>query len=403
MIGFNTLWLALRAIRRNLMRSALTTLGIVIGVAAVVTMVTVGNGATRAVQAQIESLGSNLLMVRPGQRLGPGQGSAGAPPFKLADVQAVASQIGGVAAVAPEVRAGATVVSEGRNWQTTVTGSTNEYFATGNWRLASGRLFEPAELAAGAAVCIIGATVNRELFNAGDPLGRSLRVRRFSCEVVGLLASKGQAAMGQDQDDIVVVPVATAQRRITGSTRVNTLLVSMQPGSDGTRVKKSLAELLRERRKLGPADDDNFNVLDTQQIAETLSGTTRLLTSLLGAVAAVSLLVGGIGIMNIMLVSVTERTREIGLRLAIGALEREVLAQFLVEAVVLAALGGLVGLALALGASVGLSALLQVPFEFMPGINLLAFVFSAFIGVVFGFVPARRAARLDPIEALRHE
>ena len=404
MIGLNTIRLALRAIRRNLMRSVLTTLGIVIGVAAVVTMVTVGNGATRAVQAQIQSLGSNLLMVRPGQRLGPGGGGAGgAPPFKLADVQAVATQIGGVAAVAPEVRSAATVVAEGRNWSTTVTGSSNDYFAISNWKLASGRLFEPAEEAAGAAVCVIGATVRRELFGSADPLGQQLRVRRISCTVVGVLAGKGQGGMGLDQDDFIVVPTATAQRRLTGSTRVNTLLVSLQPGSDAARVKKSLAELLRERRKLGPADDDNFNVLDTQQIAETLSGTTRLLTSLLGAVAAVSLLVGGIGIMNIMLVSVTERTREIGLRLAIGAFEREVLAQFLVEAVVLAALGGLVGLLLALGASIGLASLLQVPFQFMPGINGLAFVFSACIGVIFGFVPARRAARLDPIDALRHE
>ncbi len=399
----NTLWLALRAIRRNLMRSVLTTLGIVIGVAAVVTMVTVGNGATRAVQAQIESLGSNLLMVRPGQRLGPGRDAAGAPSFKLADVQAVATQIGGVAAVAPEVRAGVTVVADGRNWSTTVTGSSNDYFITGNWSIASGRAFQPAEEAAGAAVCVIGATVRRELFGAADAIGRQLRIRRFACEVIGLLASKGQAAMGTDQDDLIIVPTATAQRRITGSTRVNSLQVSLLPGSDSDRVKKALTELLRERRKLGPADDDNFNVLDTRQVAETLSGTTRLLTSLLGAVAAVSLLVGGIGIMNIMLVSVTERTREIGLRLAIGAFEREVLAQFLVEAVVLAALGGLVGLALALAASFGLSSLLGVPFEFLPGINLLAFVFSAAIGVVFGFVPARRAARLDPIEALRHE
>ena len=403
MIGLNTLWLALRAIRRNLMRSVLTTLGIVIGVGAVVTMVTVGNGATRSVQAQIESLGSNLLMIRPGQRLGPGQGAAGAPPFKLADLQAVATQIGGVAAAAPEVRAGVTVVAEGRNWSTTVTGSNNDYFSASNWKLADGRLFEPAEETAGAAVCVIGATIRRELFGTGDPLGQHLRIRNFSCEVIGLLASKGQAAMGMDQDDLIVVPTATAQRRITGSTRVNSLLISLQPGSDTGRVKKSIGELLRERRKLGPADDDNFNVLDTQQVAETLSGTTRLLTSLLGAVAAVSLLVGGIGIMNIMLVSVTERTREIGLRLAIGAFEREVLAQFLVEAVVLAALGGLVGLVLALLASMGLSALLNVPFEFMPGINLLAFAFSAAIGVVFGYVPARRAARLDPIEALRHE
>ncbi|GAB1391281.1 MAG: multidrug ABC transporter substrate-binding protein [Rubrivivax sp.] len=403
MIGLNTIGLALRAIRRNLLRSMLTTLGIVIGVAAVVTMVTVGKGATRAVQAQIASLGSNLLMVRPGQRMGPGTGGAGAPAFKLADVQAVATQIGGVAAVAPEVRAAATAVVDNRNWATTVTGSSNDYFGVGNWKLAAGRLFEPQEEAAGAAVCVIGATVRRELFGAEDPLGRSVRIRRFGCTVVGLLQAKGQGGFGMDQDDLIVVPTATAQRRVTGSTRVNTLLVSLQPGSDAQRVMKSLTQLLRERRKLGAGEPDNFNVLDTQQIAQTLSGTTELMTSLLGAVAAVSLLVGGIGIMNIMLVSVTERTREIGLRLAVGAFEREVLAQFLVEAVVLAALGGLIGLLLALAASLGLSALLKLPFEFMPGINLLAFVFSAAIGIVFGFMPARRAARLDPIEALRHE
>ena len=403
MIGLNTIGLALRAIRRNLLRSMLTTLGVVIGVAAVVTMVTVGKGATRAVQAQIASLGSNLLMVRPGQRMGPGTGGAGAPAFKLADVQAVATQIGGVAAVAPEVRAAATAVVDNRNWATTVTGSSNDYFGVGNWKLAAGRLFEPQEEAAGAAVCVIGATVRRELFGAEDPLGRSVRIRRFGCTVVGLLQAKGQGGFGMDQDDLIVVPTATAQRRVTGSTRVNTLLVSLQPGSDAQRVMKSLTQLLRERRKLGAGEPDNFNVLDTQQIAQTLSGTTELMTSLLGAVAAVSLLVGGIGIMNIMLVSVTERTREIGLRLAVGAFEREVLAQFLVEAVVLAALGGLIGLLLALAASLGLSALLKLPFEFMPGINLLAFVFSAAIGIVFGFMPARRAARLDPIEALRHE
>ncbi|WP_088286642.1 ABC transporter permease [Ideonella sp. A 288] len=401
---WNTLLLALRAIRRNLMRSVLTTLGIVIGVSAVVTMVTVGNGATAAVKSQIESLGSNLLMVRPGQRqtFG-GGGGGGAPPFKLADAQAIAAQVGGIAAVAPEVRSGTTVVAEGRNWATTVIGSTNSYFQTNNWTLAAGRLFEPAELEAGAPVCVIGATVRRELFGSADPIDRAVRVKQFSCQVIGLLASKGQAAMGMDQDDTVILPAATVQRRVTGSTRVNTLLVSMNADSDTERVKARLTELLRERRKLAAGEDSNFNILDTRQVAETLSGTTALLTSLLGAVAAVSLLVGGIGIMNIMLVSVTERTREIGLRLAIGALEREVLAQFLIEAVVLAALGGLVGLVLATGASYGLAMLLQVPYLFNPGINLLAFAFSAAIGVVFGYVPARRAARLDPIEALRHE
>ncbi len=399
----NTFLQALRAIRRNLMRSVLTTLGIVIGVAAVVTMVTVGNGATSAVKAQIESLGSKLLMIRPGQRMSFGGGGGGAPPFKLADVQAIEGQVSGIAAVAPEVRGTATVVAEGKNWATTITGTTNAYFATNNWRLAAGRMFEAAEAEAGAPVCVIGATVARELFGRGDPVGRAVRVKQFSCEVIGVLAGKGQAAMGADQDDTIILPVVTAQRRVTGSTRVNTILVSMKAESSPERVKASLTDLLRERRKLNPGDDNNFNILDTQQVAETLSGTTRLLTSLLGAVAAVSLLVGGIGIMNIMLVSVTERTREIGLRLAIGALEREVLAQFLIEAVVLAALGGLAGLVLATAASVGISRLMEVPFLFDPGINLLAFAFSAAIGVIFGFVPARRAARLDPIEALRHE
>ena len=401
---WNTLLLAIREIRRNLLRSFLTILGIVIGVSAVITMVTLGRGATQAVQSQIASLGTNLLQVRPGQRLGPGRDSAGAPSFKEADLDAISSQITGIAAVAPEARSGATVVAGSRNWSTSVTGTNNAYLRAGNWTLAVGRAFEDTELRAGAAVCVIGATVRRELFGAtADPLGQSLRIKQFSCTVVGLLASKGQAAMGQDQDDTVLVPLRTLQRRVTGNVNIGTLLVSVEDSADSAAVQSSLRRLLRERRKLGENDDDNFNILDTRQLAETLSGTTQLMTSLLGAVAAVSLLVGGIGIMNIMLVSVTERTREIGVRLAIGALENEVLLQFLIEAVVLSSFGGLVGIALATLASIGLSSLLAMPYEFQPGINVLAFVFSAAIGVVFGYVPARRAARLDPIEALRHE
>ena len=400
----SSILLALRAIRRNLLRSFLTVLGIVIGVAAVITMVTVGNGATQAVRDQISSLGSNLLQVRPGQRLGPGLNTAGAPPFKEADVEAISAQIGGLKAVAPEVRSGVTVVANGKNWSTTVTGSTNAYFLTNNWTLAAGRTFSDEEQSAGAAVCVIGATVQRELFGANsNPLGEQLRVKSFSCQIVGVLAAKGQAAMGIDQDDTVIVPLRTAQRRVTGSTKVNTLLISMQEGADSARITARLTTLLRERRKLAEGVDNNFNVLDTAQIAQTLSGTTALMTSLLGAVAAVSLLVGGIGIMNIMLVSVTERTREIGVRLAIGALAREVLLQFLVEAVVLSSLGGLVGIILATGASLGITALMGVPYLFNPGVNLLAFVFSAAIGVIFGYFPARRAAQLDPIDALRHE
>ncbi len=397
----NTLLLALRSIRRNLLRSFLTILGIVIGVSAVITMVTLGNGATLAVQNQISSLGTNLLQVRPGQRMGPGGGGGSA--FKEEDAAAIASQIGGIAAVAPEARTGATVVANGRNWTSSVIGSTNDWLVTGNWKVAQGREFSDDELRAGSAVCLIGETVRRELFGSAAAVGAQLRVKQVSCEIIGLLASKGQGAFGNDQDDMVLLPIKTLQRRITGNNRVNTLLVSMQDGSDATRLKASLTQLLRERRKLADSDEDNFNVLDTKQLAEAMSGTTKVMTMLLGAVAAVSLLVGGIGIMNIMLVSVTERTREIGLRLAIGALEREVLLQFLIEAVVLASLGGLIGIVLATIASMVLAGVMEVPYLFNPGVNVLSFVFSAAIGVVFGYFPARRAARMDPIDALRHE
>ena len=332
-----------------------------------------------------------------------GGGGGGAAAFKEEDAAAIASQIGGIAAVAPEARTGATVVANGRNWTSSVIGSTNAWLETGNWKIGQGREFTDDELRAGAAVCLIGETVRRELFGSASAVGAQLRVKQVSCEVIGLLASKGQGAFGNDQDDVVLVPIKTLQRRITGNTRVNTLLVSMADGSDANRVKASLTDLLRERRKLSSTDEDNFNVLDTKQLAETMSGTTKVMTTLLGAVAAVSLLVGGIGIMNIMLVSVTERTREIGLRLAIGALEREVLLQFLIEAVVLASLGGLIGIVLATGASLALASYMEVPYLFNPGVNLLSFVFSAVIGVVFGYFPARRAARMDPIDALRHE
>jgi len=401
---FSVFMLALRSVQRNVLRSFLTVLGIVIGVSAVITMVTLGNGATRAIEAKITSLGTNLLMVSPGQRIG-GGGGGGVPQFTEADAEAIASQIGGVAAVAPQGRTNATVVANGRNWATTVSGSTNEWFTTGNWELASGRSFEPDEQLSGAAVCVIGETVRRELFGGTDGetgLGEALRIKQFSCNVVGILAPKGQGGMG-DQDDAVLVPLHTLQRRVTGSRKVSFLMVSMAEGSDSGPLKASLRQLLRERRKLAGTDDDNFNIFDTQQLADTLSSTMGVLTSLLGAVAAVSLLVGGIGIMNIMLVSVTERTREIGLRLAVGALESEVLLQFLIEAVVLSALGGLVGIVIATAASYGLSGAMGVPYSFDLSINLLALVFSAFIGVVFGYFPARSAARMDPIEALRHE
>jgi putative ABC transport system permease protein len=401
---FSIFMLAVRSIQRNLLRSFLTVLGIVIGVSAVITMVTLGNGATQAIEEKITGLGTNLLMVSPGQRIG-GGGGGGVAQFTEADAEAVASQIGGVAAVAPQGRTSATVVANGRNWATTVSGSTNAWFTTGNWQLASGRIFEPDEQLSGAAVCVIGETVRRELFGGTEGetgLGEALRIKQFSCDVVGILAPKGQGGMG-DQDDAVLLPLHTLQRRVTGNRKVSFLMVSMADGSDSAPLKASLKQLLRERRKLADTDDDNFNIFDTQQLADTLSSTMGVLTSLLGAVAAVSLLVGGIGIMNIMLVSVTERTREIGLRLAVGALESEVLLQFLIEAVVLSALGGVIGVVIATAASYGLSGVMGVPYSFDLSINLLALIFSAFIGVVFGYFPARSAARMDPIEALRHE
>jgi putative ABC transport system permease protein len=400
----NALLLALRGIRRNLMRSFLTVLGIVIGVAAVITMVTLGNGATRMVADQIASLGSNLLILRPGQQLGPGRDSAGAPNFKLADVEALQLQIPALRAVAPVVSSRVTLVAGNMNWQSQVVGSTNAYFTAGNWALAAGRFFEEDEDRAGKAVCVIGATVKKQLFPRESPLGADVRVKNFSCQVIGLLASKGQGAMGQDQDDVVLIPVRTVQRRLVGNVQdVATLMLSMRDGASAQATMEQVRRLMRERRKLAETDDDNFNVMDTKQIAQTLSGAIGTMTGLLGAVAAVSLLVGGIGIMNIMLVSVTERTREIGIRLAIGAIEDEVLLQFLIEAVVLSALGGLLGIVLAFFACLGITLLMSMPFLFNPGINFLAFGFSAAIGVVFGYMPARRAASLDPIVALRYE
>ena len=398
---WNTLLLSLRAITRNVLRSFLTILGVVIGVAAVITMVTLGKGATRSVSDQISSMGSNLLMLRPGQRFGPGADVA--PNFKLADVEAIRAQITTIDAVAPVASLSVTAVYQARNWSTMVTGSTNDHFRAGNWEIVSGRDFTETEERSGRAVCVIGESVRANLFGSQNPVGSDIRIKQFSCEVVGLLKAKGQSAMGSDQDDTVVMPLRTVQRRLTGSQDVSRLTVSVREGASIDAAKEQLVLLMRERRNIAENEDDNFRVMDTRQIAETLTGTTRILTMLLGAVAAVSLLVGGIGIMNIMLVSVTERTREIGIRLAIGALEREVLLQFLIEAVVLASLGGLIGLALAAGASVTIARMMGIPYLFDPLTNLLSFLFSAAIGVIFGYFPARRAAQLDPIDALRHE
>jgi putative ABC transport system permease protein len=334
--------------------------------------------------------------------MGPGRGSTVAP-FNDSDVEAILRDIGNLRVVAPTATKSVTAIFANKNWSTAVTGTTDDYFAAANWVLARGRTFTESELRAGKAVCVIGATVKKELFGAQDPLGNKLRLKNVSCEVIGQLEAKGQSVMGRDQDDLVIIPLRTFHRRIAGNRDISLIQLAVRDESAIDGVKSALERLMRERRHLAPNELNDFSVMDTRQIAQTLTGTTRILTLLLSAVAAVSLLVGGIGIMNIMLVSVTERTREIGIRLAIGAYESDVLTQFLVEAMVLASFGGLFGVLLAIAAAAVLAQILAVPLILNPGIMILAFLFSGAVGVIFGYVPARRAAQLDPIEALRHE
>jgi putative ABC transport system permease protein len=401
MLG-NILILALREIRRNVLRSFLTILGIIIGVAAVITMVTVGGSTTAKIEQQLASMGSNLLMVSPGKRMGPGM-STGSAPFKEADALAIARDVSSIAAVAPVSQQSLQAIFGNQNWSTQVTGGDNQFFKVTNRSLKTGREFTDSELRSGAAVCILGETVRTKLFGGQSAVGEKIRLQKISCEVIGILEPKGQNTMGMDQDDIAVIPLRTLQRRITGNQDIGIVYVSVQKSASTEKAQQEISALMRERRHLSLSDDDNFNVMDMKEISKMLTGTTQLLTALLSAVAAVSLLVGGIGIMNIMLVSVTERTREIGTRLAIGALAREVLLQFLVEAVVLSSLGGLVGIVLALAASFGITALLNIPLIFNGTIIIISFIFSAAVGVIFGYVPAKKAARLNPIDALRYE
>jgi putative ABC transport system permease protein len=402
MLG-TTFILAIRSIRRHLLRSFLTVLGIVIGVAAVVAMVTLGKATTLQVQKSIASLGTNVLQIRPGQGFGRGGGGPRPPDFDPQDVEAIAKQITGVTAVAPQAQSTGTAIYEGANWSTTINGTTNGYFQVQPWTLTSGRYFTPVEEESGKAVCIIGSTVYTNLYKTAPALGTRMRISGISCDVIGILTTKGQSGFGGDQDDVVIMPIKAVQRRMTGNTDVRLILVGVDEAYSTAQVQASITDLLRERRHITGGKDDDFNIFDTKQISDTLSSTTTLLTNIVTAVAGISLIVGGIGIMNIMLVSVTERTREIGIRLAIGAVANEVLLQFLVEAVVLSCLGGLIGLVLGQIAVILLSLLGQLPFIFDVQINVIAFLISGAIGVVFGFFPARRAASLNPIDALRHE
>ena len=402
---WNAFAIAVREIARNLTRAFLTVLGIFIGVAAIITMVTLGQGATLAVKAQISSLGNNLLTLRPGAGFGSRASSAGVPHFTEKDAQVIGEQIAGIAAVAPVRTASLSTIYLQNARASVVTGTTPTYFQINKWSLASGRFFTDADVRSGTAVCVIGNTVRKELFGEEDPIGAQIRIGKASCLVIGLLVAKGQAGMG-DQDDTIIMPLSALQRRMIGkvsSHDISQISISAVDGVDSSGLIAEITSLMRQRRTLQKNQDNNFNIFDTRQIAETLGATTQLMTMLLAAVAAVSLLVGGIGIMNIMLVSVTERTREIGIRLAIGATAGEVLLQFLVEAVTLSCVGGMIGILLAFGLCAGLARVIQVPFNFNLEINLVAFLFAAAVGVVFGYAPARRAARLNPIDALRHE
>jgi len=401
---------ALRALAANKLRSVLTMLGIIIGVGAVITMIAVGRGATERVQEQMKGLGSNIMLVLPGGvtaggvRLGAQTGQA----LTEEDAIAIAREIPEVQVAAPTLRTGAQVVVGNTNWSTSIFGTTNDYLEAREWALASGRMFEAAEIAGSAKVAIIGQTVAQQLFGDADPLDQVIRVKKVPVTIVGLLEKKGQNSMGQDQDDVVVVPMTTFRNRVQGSSagrlkRIGSVSVKVRAGEDMKAVEESIKELLRQRFKVQPGADDPFSIRNLTEILQAQEASSRVMTLLLAAVAGISLVIGGIGIMNIMLVSVTERTREIGLRMAVGARGKDILTQFLIEAVTLSLIGGAIGIVIG-GAStwaVGQFAGWQV--SITAASIVLAAGFSAFVGIFFGFYPARRASRLLPIQALRYE
>ncbi len=395
---WTTILLAFRQLLRNKARSALTSLGILIGVAAVIAMVSISTGATMAVENSLASLGQDVLFVVPG-----GHRGTGASPFSEADADAIAEQVPKVLGIAPVAQRRMVAAAGDQTWTTTVTGSTAAYVPALHWTIDHGRDIEPGEHMAGADACVLGDTVVEELFGAQDPLGQELRLDTLSCRVVGTLAPKGENLFGQDQDDLVLVSLRAFQRRVQGNRDVAMMFVAYAEGAESASVKADVEELMRQRRHVREGAEDDFAVRDMAEVLNMLDTVSTVLTSLLAAVAAVSLLVGGIGIMNIMLVSVTERTREIGIRLAVGALARDVLLQFLVEAIVLSAVGGAMGVAVGFAGSWGVARAMDFPLSFDPVVALGAVVFSGFIGIVFGFFPARRAAKMRPIDALRHE
>ena len=401
----STFKIAFRALRRNKLRSVLTALGIIIGVGAVIAMVSIGNGAKAQVEQQIASLGENVILIFSGSvtssGIRTGWGSAGT--LKIEDAEAIRREVPGVIAVSEEVISTRQVSAGNQNWFTRVYGESPEYFDIRQWPLSDGASFTGQDVRSSNKVCVIGRTTASQVFGSEDPIGQVLRIQGVPFLVTGVLTPKGLSPQGTDQDDIVIMPYTSAMKRVIGGSTLRGINVQVASPNDLAPAQQQITELLRQRHNIRAGRDDDFTVRNQQEIAETATATSRIMALLLGAIASVSLIVGGIGIMNIMLVSVTERTREIGVRLAVGAHGRDILTQFLIEAVTLSVIGGAIGILLGLGASRMLSVFAHWPTLISIPSIIAAFFVSAAVGIFFGFYPAREAARLDPIEALRYE
>jgi putative ABC transport system permease protein len=399
---------AYRSLRANKMRSALTMLGMIIGVAAVIAMVAVGAGANERIAAQIASIGSNLILVIPGSTTSGGlrSGFGGTPTLTMSDYKAINKELSAVRYAAATTRSAAPVVYGNMNWSTIIQGVTPEYFAIREWVLAEGRTFGPEDVEGSTKVAVLGQTVSQNLFGGESPIGKIVRIKKVPFTVMGVLEAKGQSMQGQDQDDTVVVPITTAQKKLFGTTHIGTVGAILVQATDADSIQQAesqTVDLIRQRHRIGRGQDDDFSVRNLSEMLSVAEASTRVMSLLLGAIASVSLLVGGIGIMNIMLVSVTERTREIGIRMAVGAREKDILLQFLIEAVVLALTGGVIGILTGIGGSKLISYFAGWSTVVLPGAIVMAFGFSAAVGIFFGFYPARKASRMDPIEALRYE
>lgn len=386
------------------MRSMLTATGIVIGIASVIAMVNIGKGASASITQSIGELGSNSLYIVPGQEHGPGNQASLTKAFKMKDVEVIRNSILSLEAISPVESSSMTVLYRDQNYLTSIRGIDNNYFYIQNWDIQKGRNFENSELRTGQNSCIVGKTVIGKLFTADEEIiGKKIRLKNFSCEIIGTLKAKGANTFGMDQDDLILVPIKMFQRRISGNDNIHLIMAAVKKNIPLEEAKLQIQRLMRERRNIKAGDEDNFSVRSMTALLDTITQITSMLTLMLGAVAAISLVVGGIGIMNIMLVSVTERTREIGIRMAVGAMAKDILIQFLIEAVVLSGLGGIVGIIIGMGITIGVSNIMDITLIIDPTITIISLLFSMAIGIVFGIIPARKAANMNPIDALRYE